>query len=280
MNSGTVRATFLHCKSIKRYLQHTVMQKEPLGVTLVLASMVLVAGCTVEDGFSQTPFSDDGLSTITSSSSKVVEHEIEAPEIFQMSAEGVWDGRPSLGGVWVAHASAKSAERVIIRDVKSGEFVIGALFRRDPVKSGPSIQISAAAAQGLGAMPGQPVKLDVTALRAHRAVPKRANGSEAPAKDVVATATDALNEVEATTSLTELRKPFIQLGIFNVEQNAKNTATVVRQVGVVPLIKQQSRDGKPFWRVLVGPANSLQERAILLKTVKSVGFQDAYAVTH
>ena len=134
-----------------------------------------------------------------------------------MSAEGVWDGRPSLGGVWVAHASAKSAERVIIRDVKSGEFVIGALFRRDPVKSGPSIQISAAAAQGLGAMPGQPVKLDVTALRAHRAVPKRANGSEAPAKDVVATATDALNEVEATTSLTELRKPFIQLGIFNVE---------------------------------------------------------------
>ena len=280
MNIGKMRATFLHGKSIKWCCQHSVMQKEPLGFAFLLFSMVLVAGCTTEGGFPQTPFSSDGLATTTPSSSKVVEHEIEAPEVFQMSAEGVWDGKPSLGGVWVAHASAKSAERVIIRDVKSGEFVIGAFFRRDPVKSGPSIQISADAAQSLGVLPGQPVKLDVTALRAHKAVPKRDNVSEASSEDVVATATAALNEIEATASLTELKKPFIQLGIFNVEQNAQNTATVVRQVGIVPLIKQQSRDGKPFWRVVVGPANSLQEREILLKTVKSVGFQDAYAVTH
>ncbi|TNF61072.1 MAG: SPOR domain-containing protein, partial [Rhodobacteraceae bacterium] len=43
---------------------------------------------------------------------------------------------------------------------------------------------------------------------------------------------------------------------------------------------QQSANGKAFWRVVVGPAQSGSERSQLLKKVKEVGFSDAYAVTN
>ncbi|MEC7965217.1 MAG: SPOR domain-containing protein, partial [Pseudomonadota bacterium] len=33
----------------------------------------------------------------------LVERDIEAPDVFQQTEAGLWDGRPSLGGVWVAH---------------------------------------------------------------------------------------------------------------------------------------------------------------------------------
>jgi cell division septation protein DedD len=169
---------------------------------------------------------------------------------------------------------------VIIRNVKNEKFVIGSLFHRDDVKDAPLFQISADAAQALGVLTGQPIKLEVTALRSQNASSNDVRQGQNPQSGVAATALVASEKIETTTSTKGLTKSFIQLGIFNVEQNAKNTATLVRQVGIVPLIKQQSKDGKPFWRVLIGPANSLQERAILLKTVKSVGFKDAYAVTH
>ena len=77
-----------------------------------------------------------------------------------------------------------------------------------------------------------------------------------------------------------LDKPFIQIGIFSVEQNAKNTATAMRQAGMVPTVKKQSSSGKTFWRVVVGPAQNKDERATLLKKIKGTGFSDAYAVTH
>jgi cell division septation protein DedD len=75
-----------------------------------------------------------------------------------------------------------------------------------------------------------------------------------------------------------LAKPFVQIGIFSVEKNAGNTATAMRTAGMVPTVKQQSLNGKTFWRVIVGPAQSKSDLAQLLKKVKSQGFNDAYAV--
>ena len=278
MNSGLKIAVFQYGMNAKRHAERMATERASLSVTVVLSFAFFLMGCTAEENLSQISLSGEGLAAVSPSSSKVIERDIEAPEVFQLTGLGVWDGRPSLGGVWVAHLSAPSAERVIVRNGKSGKFVIGALFRHNDVKDGVPFQISAAAAKVFGVSSGQQIKLNVTALRPHNVKAHDAGSGQIAQNDVIATA--ALDKAEVTGSEMRLRKPFIQLGIFNVEQNAKNTATKMRQVGIVPLIKEQFKDSKPFWRVVIGPANSLEERELLLKSVKSVGFQDAYAVTH
>ena len=280
MNIGLNRAFFQSGMIAKRHAKRIATERASLSLTAVLSFAVFLVGCTAEENFSQMSLSGEGLSAVSHSSSKVIERDIEAPEVFQLTGLGVWDGRPSLGGVWIAHVSVPSAERVVVRNDKSGKFVIGALFRRNDVKDGVPFQISAEAAQAFGVSAGQQIKLNVTALQPHYVNAYDARGDQISQNDVLATATAALDKVEVVGSEMWLRKPFVQLGIFNVKQNAKNTATKMRQVGIVPLIKEQSKDSKPFWRVVIGPANSLEERELLLKTVKSVGFQDAYAVTH
>ncbi|MEM8656340.1 MAG: SPOR domain-containing protein, partial [Pseudomonadota bacterium] len=86
----------------------------------------------------------------------------------------------------------------------------------------------------------------------------------------------------ATTRPTasRLEKPFIQIGIFSIQANAERTAKQMRSAGVIPTVKTFERDGKTFWRVVVGPAGTTSERSQLLKTIKGEGFTDAYAVTN
>ncbi|WP_238991837.1 SPOR domain-containing protein [Gemmobacter caeruleus] len=100
---------------------------------------------------------------------KLVDRDVEAPEIFQTTDMALWDGRPSLGGVWVASPDAKDPERVILRNSANGKFVIGALFRRERENPGPKLQISSDAAAALGLLAGQPGKINVTALRREEA---------------------------------------------------------------------------------------------------------------
>ena len=94
----------------------------------------------------------------------VEEIEVEAPEVYSLAAQGLWDGRPSLGGVWVAHPDVTSPERVAIRAAGGGT-VTGALFRRERTSAGPDFQISSEAATALGVPPGTAVALEVVALR-------------------------------------------------------------------------------------------------------------------
>ena len=77
-----------------------------------------------------------------------------------------------------------------------------------------------------------------------------------------------------------LDKPYIQIGIFNVEANAKRTADQMRSAGMIPTVYEQSANGKPFWRVVVGPSQTKSDRSVLLKQVKAAGFSDAYFVTN
>ena len=255
-------------------------------------------------------------------STKLVERDVEAPDVFQVTEAGLWDGRPSIGGVWVAHPDVTDPERVIIRNNANGKFVIGALFRRERAIPGPRIQASSDAAAALGMLAGAPVELNVTALRKETVDPEPAveevpavegltdpdavetASLDAPAADPIAEAAAAI-EASApaaakpaapvssptpaarpaaapapTTRATALNKPYIQIGIFSVEANAKRTADQMRNTGIIPTVYEQSSSGKPFWRVVVGPAQSKSERSQLLKTVKNAGFSDAYAVTN
>ena len=49
---------------------------------------------------------------------------------------------------------------------------------------------------------------------------------------------------------------------------------------IVPTFKKSNSPGKPFWRVLVGPAQTSAERSAILKKIKTSDFADAYAVSN
>ncbi|MEX0337831.1 MAG: SPOR domain-containing protein [Arenibacterium sp.] len=315
------------------------------------------------------------------STTPLVERDVESPDVFSAKEAGLWDGRPSLGGVWVAHPDVAEPERVVIRNNTNGKEVIGALFRRERDIPGPRLQASSDAAVALGMLAGAPVELNVVALRREavqqeatpepeatqvaEAVPAAeaveetsldpiagaaaaieaseerpqaevaAIAEEAPApeqndvdaavaeavvpsqkkqrkswfgaglfannrnKDVgaplsalkpeeervasaspVAVATDAAPAPRPEPRRSKLDKPFIQIGIFSVEDNAERAAGQMRSAGMVPTVYAQSSNGKKFWRVVVGPAQTKSERSKLIKQIQGVGFSDAYAVTN
>lgn len=270
--------------------------------------LLLMAGCDEGGNFTllQPQAGAQGATAQGATrSTRLVERDVEAPEVFQATDMGLWDGRPSLGGVWVAHPDVKEPERVIIRNTGDGKFVIGALFRRQRDVPGPAFQVSSDAASALGLLAGSPQQLNVTALRREEApVEDAAETDDSTADDIepapeiaasdldpVAGAAAAIDAAEAATATPEpaprparaastLAKPFVQVGIFSIEENARNTATALRQAGMVPSVLDQTSQGKRFWRVLVGPATSAADRAAVLKKIKGIGFADAYPVTN
>lgn len=277
-----------------------------------VALVALISGCA--DGGFENPLSklsnplakkdSSASASPAGQSSRRVERDVEAPDVFQVSEKGLWDGRPSLGGVWVAYPDVTEPERVIIRNEATGAFVIGALFRRERATPGPRIEVSSDAADALGMLAGAPVDMTVTALRREEiAEPTLAATTEAtdaaspidaPAEieaaplDPIASAAAAIDApapeappapVAPPAQASSLEKPYIQLGIFSVQANADRTAERMRAAGIVPSVIKSSSRGKTFWRVIVGPASSASERKALLAKVKADGFDDAYFVT-
>lgn len=280
-----------------------------------LAAILALAGC--EGGFPSLGAGSD-TATVTATSVELVETDVEAPEIFQATEEGLWDGRPSLGGVWVAHPDVDQPERVIIRNEANGTFVIGALFRRERENPGPVIQVSSDAAEALQMLAGAPASLNVTALRREEAaqpatdapasdtpVADAATADLAPAADIgvstldpVAGAAEAIvaaeaagvpgtsaNPAPATPSpapagASDLGQPFIQLGIFSIEENANQLAQDLQSKGLSTRVLAQQSQGRSFWRVIVGPATSEAQRTDWLAQVQAEGFADAYFVAN
>lgn len=263
---------------------------------------------------------------------EAVERDIEAPEVFEVTDKGLWDGRPSLGGVWVAHPDVQQPERVLITNRANSKSVIGALFRRERETPGPILQVSSDAAVELGMLAGAPADLSVVALRREKASVKPpvvaaaeepatpapvvtaapAEGAPAagaieatPLEPVAATAAAAIDAAEiaaatraqsatgATASPTAapqaasapsapstLEKPYVQIGIFSLEQNARDAASKVTGAGMTAKVLAQKSQGKAFWRVIVGPASDASDRSAQLTKLKGIGFADAYPVTN
>ena len=101
----------------------------------------------------------------TATATSSVTQDVEVPEVFAAEELGLWDGRPSLGGVWVAHPDVTDPERVRITNKVTGERIEGALFRRERDAPGPRLQVSSEAASALGILAGQPTELSVVAIR-------------------------------------------------------------------------------------------------------------------
>lgn len=262
------------------------------GVALV--AVLALGACQMPDGLGKLAPSGSPTST------RSVERDVEAPEIFGETDDGLWDGRPSLGGVWVAFPEVSDPERVIIRNTENDRFVIGALFRRERLTPGPAFQVSSDAAAELGMLAGQPARLNVTALRKDTVAeevappaPEELDALPAPdpvasveLDDIPATATTAPDPsppapvASVTPPASPLAKPYIQIGIFSVFANADGTADRLRAKGVEPTVLTQTSKGKTFQRVIVGPFRDSADRAAVLNTVKSLGFPDAYYVTN
>ncbi|MCT8329589.1 SPOR domain-containing protein [Acidimangrovimonas sediminis] len=305
---------------------------------------VLLSGCV--GGTSPFGGGGDEPTTVQAPARPGKTEEREAPEAFSLTDTALWDGRPSLGGIWVAHGSVTTPERVIIRNTENGKSVKGALFRREREFPGPSIQMSSDAAAALGALAGQPVKVSVIALRMEEvapppAAPEDGDAIETKAIDpVAATAAAAIAKAEAdarpvarprkpaaaapapakaapaaapaaaaapapapepapakpaaATPVPEtaaepaapaaegaplsgvLKQPYVQIGTFSSEENAKRAALDLSKAGMSAVVRK-SGEGS-VWRVIVGPALSAAERDALLERVKSAGYPDAFAV--
>ena len=130
-------------------------------VVFGLAATGLLIGCV--EGGGQT--GGDGSQVSAPTRAATGARDIEAPEVYQASDSALWDGRPSLGGIWVAAPDADNPERVAIFNPATGKTVTGALFKRERENPGPRLQLSSDAAEALGILAGQPTQIRVTALR-------------------------------------------------------------------------------------------------------------------
>ncbi len=142
--------------------------------------------------------------------------------------------------------------------------------------------LSSEAAASLGIKADENRIISVTALRALKTVKSiKSKAETSNIENGVASTENTKNQSITSQNPTavSLAKPYIQVGIFSIEQNARNTAEVMHQLNIEPTVKKQSSRNKTFWRVIVGPAGNMNERSTLLQKVKAVGFGDAYAVS-
>ena len=244
--------------------------------------ITLLTGCGWLD------FVTDTSNNAPSNMTNMVERDVEAPNIVNISEAGLWDGQPSLGGIWVAHPDAKDPEKVIIRNLQNKKFVIGAIFRREREFSGPSLQLSSDAADALGISAGQPTNVSVVALL-RQSVPVATLDAEKAEDQVIDESLDLIKQsaetaiavgdapAQASTS-KRLSKPYLQIGIFGVEANARGTVSSLTAKGLSASMSRLTLNNKPFWRVIVGPASTTANMSEMIKIVKAAGFADAYAV--
>lgn len=300
--------------------------------------------------------------------------DVERADIFSATDTGLWDGRPSLGGIWIAHPDVTEPERARITNADSGKTISGALFRRERANPGPRFQVSSDAATALGMLAGQPAELTVVAVRQEEielepaplpiaedgAAPVEGqitdaeNGAETGSEDAGAEGTAALAvagagvaaqdsaqprgfwgrfrdslrnkpaadvATEADTELLEqtadsasvpevetapldpvtataaaaiataeaesvppaspappsgLANPYVQVGLFSLEENATAAAASLRQAGIVPTVSEEASGDKTLWRIFVGPVSNADEQAEILAQIKRLGYKDAF----
>lgn len=278
-----------------------------LRLGLIPAAAFLLTACE-EGAFGLSGAKPDQAAPDNSAAIEFEERDVEAPEVFEVTDKALWDGRPSLGGVWVAHPDSKQPERVMIVNLSNGKFVVGALFRRETDLPGPTLQMSSDAAAALGILAGAPTEVRVTALRRETVQvsvpeePVEATPTDGP-EDVETTALAAIDAADDTAAAAaeaapaaetkapaakpaqktpaaagSLSAPYIQIGFYSIEANAKAAAADLKKLGTASKIAPTTIKGKTFWRVLAGPAATKAERDKILKSVKGMGYTDAYAV--
>ena len=191
----------------------------------------------------------------------------EKPEILDISASVIWDGDQTLGGNWISHPDTTNPERVLIKNISNGKSIVGAVFQQTKKMKTGSALISSDAAKALDIAQNEKTKVQIVAVRAPESSDPPRVISESK------TANNASLEIIAS-------KPFIQVGIFGVQNNAKKTKDQMLNLNLPVNILDFQIKEKPYWRVVVGPASTSDSRKNMLKAIKSAGFTDAYYVSN
>ncbi|MBQ2259903.1 MAG: SPOR domain-containing protein [Loktanella sp.] len=250
----------------------------------ILSAVVVLAAC------------EEGASTVLSGAQPGAmmtrgEQDVERPDIFSVTDRGLWDGRPSLGGIWVAHPDVREPERVMIRNAATGESTIGALFRRERANPGPVLQLSSDAAEALGILAGAPTQLNVTVLRREEVAVPAAPVAEtdetdplpapveiaqtplAPAVVADAPAATAVAPVAAPAFTGAVPPaPLAQIGVFGVQANADSASATLQSAGFTATVTPVQTSGRQVWLVVAGPVPDPDA----LARVRALGFADAY----
>ena len=222
---------------------------------LVLSFVSTIAGCN--------PLTNKSKSTKNTSNITLD----EKPEILDLSASVIWDGEQTLGGNWISHPDVDSPERVLIKNISNGKSIVGAIFQQTKkMKTGPAV-ISSDAAKALNIAQNDQTKVQIIAVRA------------AERTSITPTIAEP-NKSDSASIETKLSKPFIQVGIFGFENNANKTKDQMLKLNLPVNILDFQIKGKPYWRVVAGPASSSDSRRSMLKTIKSAGFTDAYFISN
>ena len=143
----------------------------------------------------------------------------EKPKILDISATVIWDGSQTLGGNWVSHPNIKSPERVLIKNTTNGKSVVGAVFQQTKNLNKGLAAISSDAAKALGVSKHNETKLQIVAITVIENSKGTANGTSTSVE-------------KKPTSNAKLTKPFIQVGIFGVENNAVKTGNQMSKLGL------------------------------------------------
>ena len=205
---------------------------------------------------------NDKLNSATKTANVTLE---QKPEILDISSAVVWDGNQTLGGNWISHPDVENPERVLIKNIANGKSIVGAIFQQaKKMNPGPAI-ISSDAAKALDIVQNEQTKVQITAVRASQGT--------SPTSEITEP-----DNVSASSLETEMSKSFIQVGIFGVQNNANKTRDQMLQLDIPVNIFDFRIRGKPYWRVVAGPARSADSRKNMLKSIKSAGFKDAYYV--
>ena len=222
---------------------------------LVLSFVSTIVGCN--------PLTNKSKSTKNTSNITLD----EKPEILDLSASVIWDGEQTLGGNWISHPDVDSPERVLIKNISNGKSIVGAIFQQTKkMKTGHAV-ISSDAARALNIAQNDQTKVQIVAVRA------------AERTSITSTIAEP-NKSDSASIETKLSKPFIQVGIFGVENNANKTKDQMLKLNLPVNILDFQIKGKPYWRVVAGPASSSDSRRSMLKTIKSAGFTDAYFISN
>ena len=143
----------------------------------------------------------------------------EKPKILDISASVIWDGSQTLGGNWVSHPNIKSPERVLIKNTTNGKSVVGAVFQQTKNPNEGLAAISSDAAKALNISKNDDTKLQLVAIKMIENSKDTADGTSRSVE-------------KKPTSNAKLTKPFIQVGIFGVENNAVKTGNQMSKLGL------------------------------------------------
>ncbi len=189
----------------------TEIRPGPKRLACLAVALVVLSGCEETLATAEKPDENTSKNELFPQSSGDTQRDVEAPDVFQLTEAGLWDGRPSLGGIWVAHPDVTQPERVIIKNATNNKSVTGALFRRERNLPGPALQVSSAAAEQLGILAGAPTKINVVALRRETVEvapePEVAEIETAPEASIETAAASDVAEVEASEATSETEKP-------------------------------------------------------------------------